>query len=689
MQVAVASGNETVAMQALRARAASLPPVWLSSYTALTGVYFDDRSPVVNQAFLAALHPLTIGQRLAAKPDASRSLTGSVWFYYGARFGEYLARGAAPNAGDYLPSDLEAHPGDPEAYIALGKFDADTKLYPNAVAEFRKALDLDPDRGEAHDGIARALIQEGRRADAMAEWREAMAAFQREQSKGVRVRETFWAHVSAAIDAIADAKAFAELRPEVHRLLADYVHRNAGYRLAELVGPALEASYRSNVGVDWLLDIAMETDGLWVYLVDPDANEQEWLAKFRLAYAMRQAATHPNYDTEGARSELINLLLTHGKISEALAEWRKFSPAELEKYRRELAGLEIRVAGAEGKIDDLISRYKSLPATAPAMQELLRASTTLRNDGHVPAALSLLEFAYTRELEAQHFDIANFMGLSRVYLERGNQLSQAVSTLRRMTLVAGAPFEGFEPAGDLLLEFHHDAEAKEFFSKAVQSTPWNARAKVKLARVSSPADRARLADDVVGDPTAPYAVRADAARTIAPAKVPVTGELALLASGNISPDAARKPFYVESRLAAAAGASGAMLKLNLLREALAIAPGNRGVRLAAVRAALEARKDRLALAMYQAAGPVFEFQSSPDNQAPLEESDSGLLEELSAAAERTGDLRAALNYLGQRDPQRRAAIKAEQKRRDENAKRQPVITGKPEQTQIVRARELP
>src|SRR5665213_679649 len=91
--VAIAAGNRPVAAQASRARATALPPVWLSSYTALTGVYFDDRSPAVNRAFLAALDPRTIGERLASKPDLNRALVGSTWFYYGARFGEYLARG--------------------------------------------------------------------------------------------------------------------------------------------------------------------------------------------------------------------------------------------------------------------------------------------------------------------------------------------------------------------------------------------------------------------------------------------------------------------------------------------------------------------------------------------------------------------------------------------------------------------
>jgi hypothetical protein len=207
---------------------------------------------------------------------------------------------------------------------------------------------------------------------------------------------------------------------------------------------------------------------------------------------------------------------------------------------------------------------------------------------------------------------------------------------------------------------------------------------------------------VLTDSTSEYATRAEAARIIAPAQTAAQGELALLASGNKSPTAARKPFFVESRLDAAASASDPALKLSLLREALAIAPDDARVRVAAVRAALSAGNDRLALAMYQASAgrPVLAYE--PDQQFPEEQPfeapvrrivpDTPLLESLSAAAERTGDLAAAVGYLQQVQPQPRqriAALQAEQKRRDENLKRQPIVSGKSEQTQIVRARLLP
>jgi predicted Zn-dependent protease len=720
VQVAIAAGNQNVAMDALRARSASLPPVWFNSYTALTGVYFDDRSPAVNQAFLTVLHPQTIGERLASRPDLSRSLVGSVWFYYGARFGEYLAHGGSPEADDYLASDPESRPGDPEVYISQGRFYAEIRRFPEAIAEFRKALELDPDRGEAHDGIARALMQQGRQSEAITEWRDALAAFQREQSKGVRVRESFWTKVSAAIHAVADAKVFAELQADIHSLLADYVHRNSAYRINELVEPALHASFQSNAGFDWLLDIMAQTGGAEIVpSLDATPDERERLARFRLSYMVREDAlavgderTRYEQQVIWARSGLVQILLNNGKIAEAQDQWRQFPPAELEAHRLDLTQVEIQLAAANGTFDQLLSRFRSEPAMTPPMYELLTDATILRQQGHVPAALSLLEFVYTRELDQQHLEIANFLGLARVSLERANELPQALAVLRRMTLVANPPFgeysfEAFEPAGDLLIEFHYEAEAKEFFSKAVQATPWNAQAKIKLARISSPPDRTRLATEVVNDSTARYATRAAAARMLAPTQITLTGELVLLAAGDKSPSLAREPFFVESRLDAAAGVSDPALKLSLLREALAIAPDDPRVRLAAVRAALGTGNDRLALAMYQASAgePVFAYQPPVDDQQPPDEQqqpyegprqqivpDTSLLEALSAAAERTGDLATALGYVREAQPrnrQRIAALQAEQKRRQDNLMHQPIVSDKTEQTQIVRAKELP
>jgi hypothetical protein len=418
----------------------------------------------------------------------------------------------------------------------------------------------------------------------------------------------------------------------------------------------LEACFRLNAGFDWLLDLGPAASD--VYILGTD--EQEWLVRFRIAQAARNGGGE-----EGLRLELIGMLLDAGRTAEALAEWRASPGLHADPE------LEIRIAAANGTIGQVIARYRADPPRGEFVQMLLNVSQTLRKDGQTAAALDLLEFAYSYQLGRQDFAFANFLGLARVDLERGNRAGEAVALLRRMTLVGEqpivgpSPFEGFELAGDLLAEFHRDAEAREFYAKAVQATPWNASAKVKLG---APAGLR----EVVADATASYALRAQAARKLAPSQVAVGGELALLASGDQSPDAARKPFYVEARLDAAGST-----QLALLREALAIAPGDSRVRRAAILAALAAHNDALALSMYQSPGlPATGF------------ADKDLLRALSGAAERTGNLQLAVEYATQSGaPVER--LKAEMERRAENAQRAPVITDKTEQQHIVRARLTP
>jgi tetratricopeptide (TPR) repeat protein len=170
-------GNRELAYSAVRARGSSRPPVWTSAFTALAGLYFDDHSPAIDTAFQSALDTRTIGDRLRTplKPDSV--ISGTVWFYYGARYGDYLAAARNPEADAWLPASLEATPGNPDAYIALGDSYAAGGRPAKAIVQYEHALELDADRGDAHDHIARVLWTEGRQAEAMARWKTARWEF--------------------------------------------------------------------------------------------------------------------------------------------------------------------------------------------------------------------------------------------------------------------------------------------------------------------------------------------------------------------------------------------------------------------------------------------------------------------------------------------------------------------------------
>jgi hypothetical protein len=199
---------------------------------------------------------------------------------------------------------------------------------------------------------------------------------------------------------------------------------------------------------------------------------------------------------------------------------------------------------------------------------------------------------------------------------------------------------------------------------------------------------------------------------------PIAGtELALLSSANISAAAATKPYYVESRLAAASAATSDDARFTLLRDALAQAPSDERARLGAVQSALALRRDNLALTMAQAlpfiqpqqpepyflrrrffpAGGPFRPIPPQPSVTLTEAQRAALLQDLAAAAERTddlgaaqGDLRIALTLLL---PAQRTApqatlqsLAAELRRRADNAAREPIIQPLTEQSHIVQPR---
>ena len=76
--------------------------------------------PASTRAFQAALDTRTIGERLQVPGKPDSVILGPVWFYYGARYGDYLAGAGSSEAEAWLPASLEASPGNPDAYLALG-----------------------------------------------------------------------------------------------------------------------------------------------------------------------------------------------------------------------------------------------------------------------------------------------------------------------------------------------------------------------------------------------------------------------------------------------------------------------------------------------------------------------------------------------------------------------------------------
>ena len=169
--LAVASGDANVALGAVRARGRSLQPIWNRAYTALTSLYYWNTAPDATATFREALGGGTIGERLGKPVDHSQQLAGSVWFYYGARYGEYLSLKGIPEAEDYLAAELEESPGRSGAYSDLADWFAERGQADRAFTEYQHALELDSDRGDVHDRIALLFWGQGKHSEAVTQWK--------------------------------------------------------------------------------------------------------------------------------------------------------------------------------------------------------------------------------------------------------------------------------------------------------------------------------------------------------------------------------------------------------------------------------------------------------------------------------------------------------------------------------------
>jgi hypothetical protein len=121
----------------------------------------------------------------------------------------------------------------------------------------------------------------------------------------------------------------------------------------------------------------------------------------------------------------------------------------------------------------------------------------IRDAGDAASARRLLRFFYERQIQSGELSAANFLGLAEVMLEEGNT-AEAVSQLKRMTLVTQPAFAGLKDAGLLLRRFKKDAEAAPFLDDAVKAVPWDASAKAAL-NVAPPAAAARTLAQLEAD----------------------------------------------------------------------------------------------------------------------------------------------------------------------------------------------
>ncbi len=601
VQYLIATGSPDTAVQAVAARGSNISTLWTSSYTALTGLYFVSPAPWAPQAFDRVLGPRTVGAELSAKSSGD-ALQGANWFYYAARYGDYLGYRMQPAAEDYLPAGLEANPAASDAYVALGDSYRNMKQPARAVREYRYALQLSPDRADIYDRLALVAIVTNERAQAIADWRRAFEILAARVEKGP-LPPDYWQTAQKILTHMNQLHATAELKRDADNMLRAYARRNGAYNFTPFLEGIVDHAPDSRAAFEWIIQLSElpNMDGVLGQVlaedwIPPGAKDSLYRAEIEL----RRKAVSAAFGEQATqlREELKQRMIEYARYLEAQRRWAD----EWKLLQQIQPGADrprdlLLTAGAlTGHLDDLLSEFRTTPDMAPSGEQVLGVSASLRKLGHRDLALRLEEFEYQRELQTNWAPASAWFGLARVRFEQKRN-DEGLSLVRDVTLSVGAPFENLPEAVHLLEDVGLKNDAVRYASEWKTAEPWNNEAQLAFARLKGDAD---LVDAVRSSPNAPYSIRVRAAQSMRDMGRAVDGsdELALLTHKSITPQQASQAFYVQARLAAARESSIVSEKVQLYRGAIALDPTLRDARLDLAEAALSTKQDTLGLAAF-------------------------------------------------------------------------------------------
>ncbi|HMF76597.1 MAG TPA: tetratricopeptide repeat protein [Bryobacteraceae bacterium] len=692
VQWSIAHGPVQFARRAVQARGGTLSGLWTNSYTALTGLYYLD--PQAGLAFEAVLGPRTVAAELSGAYGGD-SLKGREWFYYAARYGDYLNNRKQTDADALLLANLEAAPSASNSYLRLGDTYRDSGQSAKAIEQYEQALELSPASADILDRLAMAKRKD-RRAQAVAHWRAAFSFLAKRAGEG-RLSPEYYETAKTILTNVNESGLDKELRPDAEAMLRAYIARNGGYNFSSFLEGILHGASDRKAALDWIVVLTNTPEArnilseLLQSALITDA-EKEPLYKTEIARARATLQGAAGQEATGAYEQLQQLQTQYVRY---LAAEKRNADAwnallEIEPPASRPADVVLKIGALSGHLNEILQNYRTQPGTQPPGGQILSVAGELDTQGHKDLAQQIEEYEYTLELRGDSPAASSYLGLARVRLaQKRNQ--EALALIQDATLAVGAPFDNLPAASSLLEQMGLKQDALAYAKQWRTAEPWNPEAQFAVARLAS--DRALL-DAVRSSEQVSYDLRAKAAIALRGLgnSMPGTKELDLLTHSTISLEEAAQPYFVLARLEAAKASARPADRVKLYSEAIAIQPSLRVEPLALAEAAFDVKKDALglsALAKYEAAGPA-----EKSDQAGLSRT-----QELAAAVHvKRLEFNAAVNLYAQTlslatDPAARgriekllAAAREQARLERDNQARQPRVTQEVPQATIVKTR---
>ena len=629
---------------AIDARREEEDPVWRWAYLGLAGLYFKDSDPGIGAAFLQALSDQTIGQRIKHPGDRSEEMAGDVWFYYGSRYGEYLAMARRGDPEDWLPAQLEHTPGQSSAYSDSASYYEEIGDLTHAIEDYQHALELSPKKVDAHDSLANIYWMQKHKDQALSEWRLALEGLKNQAStKSYDLPESFWNDYLSISQHLGSYGLLAQFHSQLNGLLHAYVKHSDSYRLLPLLRSSLisrSVTHSSGSGPNGpnnpnerndpkeatalVLDLSRDSADQLNFLGTFTGANQKLCLQMEPVYrrilelaqekVRKETGPERTYALSALREwqmKRLEFLLNSkqyerlrsemGPLVKALSENKSANEDEPDS-QTDLIRIQLRLAAATNSLDSLLASLKD-SQNPPDSKVLKQTARVLQQKADRQSARKILEFVFQQEIEGHNLDAANILALAEIRIEAGD-LQSAVALLRRMTLVAGEPFETHEPAAALLMRTGHPQEAIRFLKELVTAAPWNSgyRATLAQAQIAANIDVVSARRELIAaamDKTAPYEMRVSSAKALKASEATAqlgSRELNLLASGQaLTVEAANHPFFLAARLKASEKLEPAR-QANLLRAALEDYPHGDALRPPLLRAAMNYSDYYLAIA---------------------------------------------------------------------------------------------
>ena len=611
----LAHADSALAHDTVQSRGRPRPPVWTSSYNALTGLYFAESSASVNDSFVTALGDQTIGERIGKPADRSRQLAGNIWFYYGSRYGEYLGLTKASSSEDFLPAILEESPASASGYQTLADYYAGAGDFERAIVDYEHTLELAGQRPDVLDSLAVAYDKRGERQAALTQWRNAFQALA-SQVNAMHPPESFWRDFGRTCDQLRTRHFFSQLQPHAEAVLRAYLRKNGNYRSNALLQPAYTAVGDSGAATTWLLDLSTAAhdptqvladvvNAAWIPAVARAPIYQRILDSKQSAIG-KLAGLERDYaqqDLDQWQVKWIRYLVRMKRYAEA-ADAIRALPAETRNAQAQsLVPLDLQVSARVGTLDQRITEYRADPEKAPDSNTLRAAARQISDAGDKQSARKILEFVFAREIEEHQLSAPNFLGLAELRLASGDTAG-AVDLLRRLVTVVGKPFENLDPAAALLEKTGHNEQSLEFLEKLVQSAPWDPTYQLRLVKAQLAAGKGAASAQpaltrLASNSAVPYAVRIQAAESLAGSTHSDlgSGELNLLATDpeRIPAGGADKFYFYEARMKAAQNLPDAKARLELLSHCLIDFPRRDEARIPLFESAVSMQANEFAL----------------------------------------------------------------------------------------------